>query len=85
MPQFQVDSLSAVPLRRRFGVQVTLVNQSAVDVYMDKEPNRLNTTQPGTPPSCTKIAANGGQVQFQPYEREMWFRAAFPTTLEVQP
>lgn len=84
MPAFQVDSISAVPLRRRKGSQVTLVNQSATDVFMDTEPNRLNTTNPGVAPSGTKIANSGGQVQFQPYPGEMWFRAATPTTLEVQ-
>ena len=85
MPQFQVDSLSAVPLRRQKGIQVTIVNQAVADVFMDKEPNRLNTTPPGVPPSGTRIAGGGGQVQIQPYPGEMWFRAANPTTIEVQP
>lgn len=86
MPQLVVDFVTAVPLRRPKGIQVTLVNQSAVDVYMDREVNRVNQSTPTGVPSGTKIAASGGQVQLEPFPGEMWFRTATTvTTIEVQP
>lgn len=82
--QFIVGATQATPLRRRQGSNVTLVNQGAVDVYCDENPNRLNSTVTGAVPSGTEIAAGGGQLQYSSYPGVLWFRAAQVTTIEVQ-
>ena len=83
MSQLVVDSITAVRVRRPIGIQVTLINQSATDVFYDREPNRLNASVAGAVPSGTKLAATTGIVQLENFPGEMWFRSATPTTIEV--
>jgi hypothetical protein len=75
----------AVPVRRTPGATVTFINQSATDVYCDRDPNRLNAAPTGTAPDGTKIVAAGGQLQWAQFPGTLWFRAAAATTIEVQP
>ena len=86
MPSQIVPSGPAAPIRRKAGITVTFINQSATDVYIDDEPMRLNQTAAGAVPTGgTKVIANGGQLQISGYKGIMWCRAAANTTLEVQP
>jgi hypothetical protein len=68
------------------GVNLTLVNSSAVDVYYDvqKGGGSINSTAPGVIPVGTKIAATGGTVQFTDSPDEIWVRAISQTVLDVQ-
>jgi hypothetical protein len=45
MAKFNVDDGDAVALRRKAGIAITLINQSAVDVYMSREPAQLNASE----------------------------------------
>lgn len=76
----------ATSLTGREGTNLTIVNQSATDVYFDTSGNasRLNGTVAGAVPQGTKIAANGGQVQFTSAPT-IFLRAASQTTVEIQP
>lgn len=85
MPLLSISSDTAVRVRRNNGSSVTFINQSAVDVYFDVEPARLNSSAPGAIPSGTKLAANGGEKEFENFPGSMWFRATANTTIEVQP
>lgn len=85
MPLEFVPIENAKPIRRPPGSQVTLVNQSAVDVYFDFNPNRLNATPAGSVPSGTKIAATTGQIQIDSFPGVIWVRAATATQIDVQP
>ena len=76
---------SAVAVRRRPGSTVTFVNQSAQDVYFDRDPNRLNKTLAGAVPDGTLLAKNGGQLQWPGFPGVVWFRSAVATSIEVQP
>lgn len=80
-----VPSDIAAPVRRTKGSTVTFVNQSATDVYVDSDYQRLNATVQGAAPDGTKLAANGGQLQVTDYPGLLWVRAATQTTIEVQP
>lgn len=75
----------AIAIRRPKGSTVTLVNQSAVNVFIDSDYNRLNASLAGAIPSGTLLAAAGGQVQITDYPGVYYARAAVETTLEVQP
>lgn len=72
-------------IRRQQGSTVTLVNQSATDVYVDSDPARLNATVAGGTPSGIKLAANGGQVQITDFPGFIYVRAAAETTVDVLP
>ena len=85
MAKFQVDDDKAVALRRRAGITVTLVNQSATDVYLNRDPDRLNTTVTGAVPPGMQLAKNGGQLQYPNFPGVLWFRAASKTSIEVVP
>jgi hypothetical protein len=80
-----VDDTNAVALRRQPGITVTLVNQSAVDVYFDRVPDTLNKTVTGAVPDGLKLAANGGQLQWPNFPGTLWFRAASKTEVKVTP
>jgi uncharacterized beta-barrel protein YwiB (DUF1934 family) len=76
----------ATVIRRPKNSQVTLVNQGAVDVYFDFNPNRLNTAAPGVVPQGTKLVATTGSIQIDMHENTtIWTRAVSQTTIEVQP
>lgn len=90
--KFFVPIENAVPLRRQKGIQVTIVNQSAVDVYFDFDPQRINGPFIGGVPDGTRIAAfaagppaTEGQVQLDNFPGVVWLRAAAATQVEVQP
>ena len=85
MATFRVDDENAVALRRKAGIAITLINQSAVDVYMSREPAQLNASATGATPAGAKLAASGGQLQDPTFPGELWFRAASKTTIEVIP
>lgn len=85
MPIAFIPSDVAIRIRRPQGASVTLINQSAIDVYFDAEPGRLNASAPGTTPNGTKLAANGGEKEFENFPGSMWFRAIANTSIEVQP
>lgn len=72
-------------IRRPAGSTVTFVNQSAVDVYVDSDPARLNASVAGGTPSGIKIAATGGQVQISDFPGFIYARAATATTIDVLP
>jgi hypothetical protein len=86
---FAVDSVTAVPLRRPVGVQVSLFNTSAVAVFFDSNQNSLNSTPVGSAPVGNPLpaAAAGvaGFVQIDSFPGVMWFRSATPTTIQVFP
>lgn len=90
--KFFVPVENAAPLRRMRGTQVTLVNQSAVDVYFDFDAQRINGPFIGGVPDGTRIAAAAvgpppteGQVQIDNFPGVVWLRAAAATQIEVQP
>lgn len=85
MPSLLVPSDFAAPIRRQKGIQLTIINQSAVDAYVDDDANRLNNKGPGSIPEGTKIANGGGQIQISDFKGLIWIRAATPTQVEVQP
>lgn len=85
MPVVMVSSDVAIKVWRPKGASVTLINQSTVDVYFDREPGRLNASAPGSTPSGTKLAANGGEKEFRDWPGSMYFRSISNTTIEVQP
>lgn len=85
MATFNVDDTQAVALRRKAGSTITLVNQGATDVYVSREPDRLNTTLTGAVPPGMKIVNGGGQLQWPNFPGTLWFRAAAKTTIEVVP
>lgn len=85
MPAEPVTSDIPRAIRRQPGATVTFVNQTATDVYFDNDWGRIAQGLQGSVPTGTKIAANGGQVQWSAYPGVMYVRSATPTTLEVQP
>lgn len=85
MATFKVDDERAVALRRKAGGTVTIVNQSATDVYVSREPERLNATVLGAVPRGMKIVNAGGQLQWPAFPGVLWFRAAAKTSVEVVP
>jgi hypothetical protein len=80
-----VDALTATPIRRQKGSQVTLVNQLAVDVYFDFNRERLNASAPGVVPAGTKLVATTGSIQIDNFPGVVWTRAVSQTSIEVQP
>lgn len=76
----------ATKLVGRENTNLTIVNQSATDVYFDTTENgsRLNATAPGAVPQGTLLANSGGQVQFTAAP-PIWLRSATQTTVEIQP
>ena len=85
MANFNVDDENAVALRRKIGETVTLVNQSATDVYLARDPARLNVSVVGAVPDGLKLAAAGGQLQYPNFPGALWFRAAAKTSIKVVP
>jgi hypothetical protein len=85
MAKIEVSSGNAVVVRRAPGSTVTFINQSAVDVYFDADPNRLNKSVDGSIPDGSLLPANGGNIQFSNFPGAYWFRAAAATTIEAQP
>lgn len=58
------------------GAGVLIVNEENVsDVYISAEAAELNTTKASGTPSGTKVAKNGGQVQFTAYAGKVYARA----------
>lgn len=80
-----VDANTATPLRRQIGSQVTLVNQLAVDVYFERNENRINATAPGVVPNGIKLSATNGSIQIDNFPGVIWTRAVSATTIEVYP
>ena len=82
-----VGSTRATLIKRGVTTSVLLVNQSATDVYLDSSANQLMAVAPAVVPTVgIKLAANGGQVQWQPYVgSEIWGRAVADTFIELQP
>lgn len=87
MPLQIVSTDRAVAIRRAPNTTVTLINNSATDVYIDTDPSRLNASLPGAVPSGTKLAAAGGQIQIAAFFTSgvIYARAAAQVTIEVQP
>jgi hypothetical protein len=86
MPFVLVPSDIAERIIRPEGSDVTVINQSTIDVYMDAEAGRLNASAPGSTPNGTRIAANGGEHRIRHWPcKGMWVRAAATTTIEVEP
>lgn len=85
MATFNVDDQNAVALRRKAGITITLVNQSATDVYLARDPARLNASKTGSAPAGMKLAATGGQLQYPNFPGVLWFRAAAQTSIEAVP
>ena len=87
MPQVISPKGPAAPIRRKRGITVTIVNQGAVDAFVDDDPMRLNAGIPGslTIANGTKIAASGGQLQISDFKGIIWTRSNSDNTLEVQP
>lgn len=85
MAKLNVDDGDAVALRRKAGITVTFVNQSATDVYINREPDRLNRSLKGAVPDGTKLVNGGGQLQWPNFPGTLWFRAATKTSIEVVP
>ena len=76
--KFDVPSdLAVVIFRGAKNSGVLVVNQNNVsDVYVDHEPSLLNSVvATGTPAEGTKVAKNGGQVQFTAYTGVLYCRA----------
>jgi hypothetical protein len=86
LPLVTVPTESAIRVSRPEGSTVTFINQSAVNVYMDYEAGRLNSSTPLVEPmNGTKLAANGGEKEFKNFPRGgVWLRAAAYTSIEVQ-
>lgn len=83
MAQLAVAIENAIRLRLPKGSQVTVVNDSAVDVYYDFNREPLDAAVPGTAPTNgIKLAATTGSVQFFPFPGEIWFRSATPTLIK---
>lgn len=80
-----VPSDTAIPVRREVGKTVTFINQSATDVYLDSDYQRLNASVEGVAPDGTKLVAAGGQIQITNYPGVYYMRAATRTVIEVQP
>ncbi len=85
MATLNVDDTNAVALRRKAGITITLVNQSATDVYLDRAPDRLNASVKGAVPAGIKLAKTGGQLQWPNFPGVLWFRAATKTSIDVVP
>lgn len=85
MAKFRVSDVQAVAIRRAAGITVTFVNQSTVDVYLDKSQERLNRTLVGAVPQGTLLAKNGGQLQWPNFPGVLWSRAATATQIEILP
>ncbi len=77
----------AIDLSPYGGGAVLLLNTSAVDVYVDSGPHVLDSVDVGVvPPStCTKLAANGGNILWPSARRKLYTRAVSPTTIQVLP
>jgi hypothetical protein len=76
----------ATNLREFADKNLTLTNSSAVDVYYEvaAQGGGINAALAGAVPSGTKIAANGGTIQWQNAPDNIWVRAASQTVLDVQ-
>ena len=85
MAKISVPALKAVAVRREAGITITFVNQSATDVYFDRQEERLDRTLAGSVPDGTLLAKNGGQLQWPNFPGVLWFRAASDTSIEVTP
>lgn len=85
MANFNVDDEKAVALRRAAGITITMVNQSATDVYFSAQREELVTTPTGAVPNGLKLAAAGGQLQYPNFPGVLWFRAAAKTSIKVVP
>ena len=90
MGLFMVESANAVPLKtRQPGIQLTLENPTAVDVFWSYDPDTLNASAPGTIPVGNKLpaAAGGvnGKVQLFPYFSTLWLRAVQQVQILVTP
>ena len=85
MATVQIDDDTAIALRRKPGITVTLVNQSATDVYFSREPDKLNRSKKGAVPAGMKLAATTGQLRYPNFPGVIWLRAATQTSIEVVP
>jgi hypothetical protein len=82
-----VPSGPARAIRRKRGSNITIVNQSAVDVYYSYNASDLNSAPDGTAPvGPQKIAASGGELVVTAWpDLAFWVRAVSDTFLSVQP
>lgn len=80
-----VDVATATPLRRPRGSQVTLVNQSAVDVFFDQNKDRINAPLAVAPLPGIKLVATNGSIQIDNFPGVIWTRAVTATSIEVYP
>jgi hypothetical protein len=79
------DRARAYPIVKG-GVTILLNNQSAVDVYYDSNPNRLNATVAGDVPDGSKLAAHSSlPIASTQDNSAIWFRAATETQIDIQP
>lgn len=85
MAKFSVPASKAVAVRRQPGITITFVNQSATDVYFDRQEERLDRTLAGAVPDGTLLAKSGGQLQWPNFPGVLWFRAQTDTSIEVTP
>lgn len=76
----------ATNLREFADKNLTLTNSTAIDIYWEvaAQGGGINATAPGVIPNGTKLAANGGTVQFQNAPDNIWVRAISQTVLDVQ-
>lgn len=79
---------NAKPIRRPRNSQVTLINQSATDVFFDFNAARLNSAAVGAVGvnNGTKLVNTNGSIQIDMHERDVIFvRANTATQIDVQP
>jgi hypothetical protein len=87
--QISVPIENSVPIRRTPGSEVNLANQTATDVFIDDQQQRLDAAPVGllTVTHGLKIAANTGTLRIQtwPASGVMWVRSNVATFIDVQP
>lgn len=79
---------NAKPIRRPRNSQVTLINQSASDVWFDFNPNRLNAAPVGAVGNNngTKLVNTNGSIQIDMHSRDViYVRSNTATQIDVQP
>jgi hypothetical protein len=86
MPSVIVLADRAIAIRRRPGRTVTIVNDGAVDIFIDSNINRLNAARTGQIPDGTKVLA-GDSFQWEEFPESgiVYARSTAITTIEVQP
>lgn len=81
-----VPSTVARRIHRKAGSNITMINQSTVDIYFSYNVSDLNNTAVGEVPGGIKIGNSGGEVVITSWPAlDVWVRAVSPTFLQVQP